>query len=32
MKAFDNIETRKFPGNDHYTGYSADGRIWRITG
>ena len=32
MKAFDNIENRKFPGKDYYTGYSADGRSWRITG
>lgn len=32
MKSFDNIETRKFPGRDHYTGYSADGRSWRIMG
>ena len=32
MKAFDNIETRKFPGKDYYTGYSADGRSWRIVG
>ena len=32
MKAFDNIETRKFPGKDYYTGYSADGRSWRIAG
>ena len=32
MKAFTNIESRKFPGRDHYTGYSADGRSWRIMG
>ena len=32
MKAFDNIETRKFPGKEYYVGYSADGRSWRITG
>ncbi len=32
MKAFTNIESRKFPGRDHYTGYSADGRSWRIVG
>lgn len=32
MKAFDNIETRKFPGQNHYVGYSSDGRSWRIHG
>ncbi len=32
MRAFDNIESRKFPGRNHYTGYSTDGRSWRIMG
>lgn len=32
MNNYGNIETRKFPGKDHYTGYSADGRSWRIVG
>lgn len=32
MKSYGNIETRKFPGNDYYTGYSSDGRSWKIMG
>ena len=32
MKNYGNIETRKFPGRDHYTGYRAGGRSWRIHG
>lgn len=32
MKRYLNIETRKFPGLNHYVGYSSDGRSWRIRG
>lgn len=32
MKSYRNIESKKSPFGNHYVGYSADGRSWRISG